>query len=78
MIEIKAQARQEFSEQVALLRKENAQLRLTSSELALRLENADKGAQWQQQQPSFDWEAELVQEMIQVKANLEPLRQQIG
>lgn len=55
MIEIKAQARQEFSEQVALLRKENAQLRLTSSELALRLENAEKGAQWQQQQPSFDW-----------------------
>jgi hypothetical protein len=78
VIEIKAQARQEFSEQVTLLRKENAQLRLASSELALRLENAENGAQWQQQQPSFDWEAELVQEMIQVKANLEPLRLQIG
>ena len=29
-------------------------------------------------QQKFDWEAELVQEMVSVKANLEPLRQQIS
>jgi hypothetical protein len=27
---------------------------------------------------NYDWEAELLREMIAVKANLEPLRQQIG
>lgn len=29
-------------------------------------------------QLSYDWEAEIVQEMIAVKGNLEPLRQQIS
>lgn len=78
VIDIKALTRQEFTEQVTLLRKENSQLKLANNELALRLENVEKNAQFGQSLQSFDWEADLVQEMIQVKANLEPLRQQIG
>ncbi len=78
VIDIKALTRQEFTEQVAALRKENSQLKLTNNDLALRLENVEKTAQFGKQLQHFDWEADLVQEMIQVKANLEPLRQQIG
>jgi hypothetical protein len=43
---------------------------LANNELALRLENVEKNAQFGQSLQSFDWEADLVQEMIQVKANL--------
>lgn len=77
VIDIKALTRQEFTEQVSQLRKDNAQLRLANSDLALRLENAERSAQTGPA-AAWDWEADLVQEMIQVRANLEPLRQQIG
>ena len=39
VIDIKALTRQEFTEQVSVLRKENSQLKLANNDLALRLES---------------------------------------
>jgi hypothetical protein len=78
LIDIKALTRQEFTEQIALLRKENSSLKIANNDFSLKLENAEKNTQFNKNLQSYDWEADLVQEMINVKANLEPLRQQIS
>lgn len=78
IIEAKSFARQEFSEQINQLRKENSSLKISNNDLALRLESADRNTQFNKELQNFDWEAELVQEMVRVKANLQPLREQIS
>jgi len=79
VIDIKALTRQEFSEQISLIRKENTTLKLGNSDLSLKIESLEKIAHSSSRNnPNYDWEADLVKEMIAVKANLEPLRQQIG
>lgn len=78
VIDIKALTRQEFTDQISLLRKENSAMKIANNDLALKLENIEKNAQFNKNLQNYDWEADLVQEMINVKANLEPLRQQIN
>lgn len=53
-------------------------MKIANNDLALKLENFEKNAQFNKNLQNYDWEADLVQEMINVKANLEPLRQQIN
>ena len=77
LIDAKSKIRQEFSEQISALRKENSNLKIGSNDLSIKLEAAEKNISYNHQ-PKFDWEADLVQEMIAVKSNLEPLRQQIS
>lgn len=60
IIEAKSFARQEFSEQINQLRKENSSLKISNNDLALRLESADRNTQFNKELQNFDWEAELV------------------
>jgi hypothetical protein len=76
-VEVKARARQEFGDQVAVLRKENASLRLASSEATAKLENCQQGVLFGQQLQALDWEGDLLRELTAVRSSLEPLRQQV-
>lgn len=78
MVEVKARARQELGEQVALLRKENSALRLNSSEAAAKFENSQQNALLSQQLESLDWEGDLIRQLTAVRSSLEPLRQQMA
>ena len=52
---------------------------MDKNDVLTRLENSEKDKSINNfPQKNFDWEAELVQEMVAVKANLEPLRLQIS
>ena len=51
---------------------------MDNNQLMIKLENEKSSSGNMIPQQKFDWEAELVQEMVSVKANLEPLRQQIS
>lgn len=77
VIEIKALTRQEFTEHIATIRKENSALKIANNDLLIKIESLEKNIS-QTLPQKFDWEADLVQEMIAVKSNLEPLRQQIS
>jgi hypothetical protein len=78
IIDAKSKIRQEFTEQVSALRKDNSALKVANNELLIKLDHADKNTTHNSEPQKFDWEADLVQEMIAVKSNLEPLRQQIS
>jgi DNA repair exonuclease SbcCD ATPase subunit len=78
VIEIKAFTRQEFTDQISMLRKENSALKILNNDLSLKMESLEKNVHHNNNYQNYDWEADLVQEMIAVKANLEPLRQQIS
>jgi uncharacterized coiled-coil protein SlyX len=55
IIEAKSLARQEFSDQINQLRKENSSLKLSNNDLMQRLESADRSTQFNKNLQSFDW-----------------------
>lgn len=73
-MEVKARTRQELSEQLSVLRKENAALRLASNEAAAKLENSQQNTLFNQQMESLDWEGDLIKQLTAVRSSLEPLR----
>jgi chaperonin cofactor prefoldin len=77
VVEVKARARQDLSEQVTVLRRENAALRLASSEATVKLENYQQTALFSQQLDALDWEGDLLRQLTAVRSSMEPLRQQM-
>ena len=57
VIDIKALTRQEFTDQIAALRKENSTLKISNNDLLIRIESMEKNSPLVPSQ-KFDWEAE--------------------
>lgn len=60
VIDIKALTRQEFTDQIAALRKENSTLKISNNDLLIRIESMEKNGPLVPSQ-KFDWEADLIQ-----------------
>ncbi len=63
---------------MAVLRKENAALRLANSEATVKLENCQQSALFTQQLNALDWEGDLLRQLTAVRSSMEPLRQQMA